>query len=87
VADHVHISAASLVTKSITMPGSYGGAFPFSEQRKWLRNAAALRHLADLAERVERLEAQAVDGSKSRKSSTTRAGQGRSTTNKKTRED
>jgi UDP-3-O-[3-hydroxymyristoyl] glucosamine N-acyltransferase len=87
IADHVHISAATLVTKSITMPGNYGGAFPFSEQRKWLRNAAELRHLADLAERVERLEAQAVDRSTTRKSRATRAGQSRSTAHKKTRED
>lgn len=87
ITDHVHISAATLVTKSITTPGNYGGAFPFSGQRKWLRNAAALRNLADLAERIERLEAQTFDASTRQKSKRSRAGQDRNAINKKTREE
>jgi len=57
LADHVHISAATLITKSIRMPGTYTGAFPFDEHQKWGRSAVSLRNLGDLVTRVRRLEA------------------------------
>ena len=52
IVDRVNISAGALITKSITAAGNYGGAYPFAPQREWLRNAAHLRHLDSLNERV-----------------------------------
>lgn len=57
VVDDVNISAATLVTKSITRPGSYTGAMPFEAHREWLKNAAQMRHLDAMAEKVRKLEA------------------------------
>lgn len=56
IADHVEISAHTIITKSIDKPGTYTGAYPFEPNRDWRRNAAQLRHLADLAERLRTLE-------------------------------
>ena len=56
IADHVEISAHTLITKSITKPGVYTGAYPFELNRDWRRNAAQLRHLSDLADRLRALE-------------------------------
>ena len=56
IADHVNISAASLVTKSITAAGTYTGAYPLQPNRDWGRTAALLRNLQTLAGRVKELE-------------------------------
>lgn len=56
IADHVEISGMTLVGKSIHQPGTYTGAYAFEPHAKWRRNAAHLRHLADLADRVRALE-------------------------------
>jgi UDP-3-O-[3-hydroxymyristoyl] glucosamine N-acyltransferase len=56
IADQVEISAHTLVTKSITQAGTYTGAYPFEANRDWRRNAASLRNLGELTERVRALE-------------------------------
>jgi len=56
IADNVEISTYTLITKSIDRPGTYTGAYAFEPHRDWLRNAAQLRHLAELAQRVRKLE-------------------------------
>jgi UDP-3-O-[3-hydroxymyristoyl] glucosamine N-acyltransferase len=56
VADHVTISAGTFIMKSIDEPGTYTGVYPFSSHRDWLKNAAHLRQLDDLAKRVRELE-------------------------------
>ncbi|MDR1969182.1 MAG: UDP-3-O-(3-hydroxymyristoyl)glucosamine N-acyltransferase [Burkholderiaceae bacterium] len=56
IADHVHISAASIVTRSILKPGHYTGFFPIDENGTWEKNAATLKHIHALRERVRRLE-------------------------------
>jgi UDP-3-O-[3-hydroxymyristoyl] glucosamine N-acyltransferase len=56
IADHVEISAHTIITKSIDKPGTYTGAYPFEANREWRRNAAQLRHLSELAERLRTLE-------------------------------
>lgn len=56
LADGVHVSAASLVTRSIHKPGQYTGVFPIDENAAWEKNAATLRHLHSLRERVKALE-------------------------------
>ncbi|MBK6630378.1 MAG: UDP-3-O-(3-hydroxymyristoyl)glucosamine N-acyltransferase [Betaproteobacteria bacterium] len=57
IADDVNISAATLITKSISQPGTYSGAMPFEAHRDWLKNAAHMRHLDALAEKIRVLEA------------------------------
>jgi UDP-3-O-[3-hydroxymyristoyl] glucosamine N-acyltransferase len=55
----VHISARTLVTRSISKPGRYSGSFPMDEHQAWEKNAATLRQLAGLRDRIKTLEAQA----------------------------
>jgi 3-hydroxyacyl-[acyl-carrier-protein] dehydratase len=45
LADHVHISAASVVTRSISKPGHYTGVFPIDDNAHWEKNAATLKQL------------------------------------------
>lgn len=54
--DGVHVSAASVVTRSILKPGHYSGFFPIDDNAHWEKNAVALRHLYQLRERVRALE-------------------------------
>jgi UDP-3-O-[3-hydroxymyristoyl] glucosamine N-acyltransferase len=56
IADHVHISAASVVMSSITKPGRYSGVFPIDENGNWEKNAATLRQLHTLRARLRALE-------------------------------
>ena len=56
IVDHVHIAAGTLVSRSIHQPGSYGGPFPFDDNAAWQKNAAALRHLHALRDRLRALE-------------------------------
>ncbi len=56
IADHVEISAFTLIGKSITERGSYSGIFPFSKNEEWRKNAAHLRHLDELADKVKTLQ-------------------------------
>jgi UDP-3-O-[3-hydroxymyristoyl] glucosamine N-acyltransferase len=54
--DHVHISAATVVTRSIKQPGQYSGVFPFDDNASWEKNAATLRQLHSLRDRLRALE-------------------------------
>ncbi len=54
--DHVVISAFTLITKSIDRPGTYTGAYAFEPHGEWRKNAAQLRHLNKLVQRVRALE-------------------------------
>lgn len=56
VTDDVHISAATLVTKSIVQAGTYTGALPFEAHRDWLKNVVHLRHLDEMSDRIRGLE-------------------------------
>ncbi len=56
LADHVHISAASVVTRSILKPGQYTGMFPLDTNVNWEKNAASLKQLSRLRERIKALE-------------------------------
>jgi UDP-3-O-[3-hydroxymyristoyl] glucosamine N-acyltransferase len=56
LADGVHVSAGTLVAKSIAEPGSYTGTVPFMAHDDWLRNFARLRHLDAMADRIRALE-------------------------------
>ena len=54
--DHVNISAATVVTKSILKPGHYTGMFPIDENANWERNAASVKQLHSLRDRIKTLE-------------------------------
>lgn len=58
IADYVEVSSFTLVGKSIKERGSYCGIFPFSSTKVWRKNAAQLRHLDELADRIKQLEQQ-----------------------------
>jgi UDP-3-O-[3-hydroxymyristoyl] glucosamine N-acyltransferase len=55
--DGVHVSAASVVTHSLLKPGQYTGVFPIDENKAWHKNAASLKQLNALRERIKLLEA------------------------------
>jgi UDP-3-O-[3-hydroxymyristoyl] glucosamine N-acyltransferase len=46
IADHVHVSAGTLISRSLPKPGTYTGIYPFDEHEAWKRSAARLRRLA-----------------------------------------
>ena len=56
LADHVHVSAATVVTRSILRPGHYSGVFPFDDNASWEKNAATLRQLHALRDRLRAIE-------------------------------
>lgn len=56
IADGVNISAATVVTKSIAKPGHYTGVFPLDDNANWERNAATLKQLHTLRDRIKILE-------------------------------
>ena len=56
LADQVHISAASVVTRSIRKAGNYTGMFPLDDNAAWEKNAASLKQLHSLRERIRALE-------------------------------
>ena len=56
LADHVHVSAASIVTRSLLKPGHYTGLFPIDDNASWEKNAATLKQLHSLRERLKQTE-------------------------------
>lgn len=56
LADGVHVSAASVVTRSIREPGQYTGMFPIDDNASWEKNAASLKQLNRLRERLKAVE-------------------------------
>lgn len=58
VVDDVVVMAATNITKSITQPGVYSGIIPFDEAQAWRKNAALLKHLSSMRDRIRELEKQ-----------------------------
>ncbi|NBD21492.1 UDP-3-O-(3-hydroxymyristoyl)glucosamine N-acyltransferase [Aquabacterium fontiphilum] len=56
LADHVHVSSGTLISRSVLKPGHYSGAFPFDDNASWEKNAATLRQLHALRDRIRALE-------------------------------
>jgi UDP-3-O-[3-hydroxymyristoyl] glucosamine N-acyltransferase len=54
--DGVHVTAMSLVTKSISEPGSYSSGTAMSKTAEWRKSAARFRQLDDLSKRVKKVE-------------------------------
>jgi UDP-3-O-[3-hydroxymyristoyl] glucosamine N-acyltransferase len=58
ITDNVHVSSFSLVTRSLNKPGHYTGFYPLDDNASWEKNAATLKQLSTLRERVRALEKQ-----------------------------
>ena len=55
IADRVNIGAKAVITRSIREPGDYGGYYPFDSDSVWKKNAAILRQLTSIREKVKSL--------------------------------
>ena len=56
LADRVNISAGTVATRSISQPGHYTGMFPIDDNAKWEKNAASLKQLHSLRDRLKAVE-------------------------------
>lgn len=56
LADHVQVTAMSLVTKSVKEPGVYSSGIPSQPNPLWHRNMARFRQLDEMAHRLRELE-------------------------------
>ena len=56
IADGVHISSASMVSRSILEAGQYTGFYPLAKNAEWEKSAAIVRNLASMRERIRALE-------------------------------
>lgn len=64
LADNVHVSSFSLVTRSLHQPGHYTGFYPLDDNASWEKNAATLKQLSTLRTRVRALEQELKDKKK-----------------------
>ncbi len=58
LADHVHITGMSMVTRSISRPGTYSAGTPLMPNVQWRRNAVRMKRLDELYSRLTLLEAE-----------------------------
>lgn len=63
IADGVTVSPGSMITRSLPKADTYTALMPFQTHGDWLRTAAQLRHLGDMARRIAHLEKE-LDGLK-----------------------
>ncbi len=56
IADNVHISSGSLVSRSIAEPGQYTGFYPLAKNADWEKTAAVVRQLDTMRDRIRELE-------------------------------
>ena len=56
IGDRVNISSGTFVSRSILKPGLYTGIFPIDDNASWEKNAATLKQLHALRERIKALE-------------------------------
>jgi UDP-3-O-[3-hydroxymyristoyl] glucosamine N-acyltransferase len=56
IADHVHISSGSMVSRSILEAGQYTGFYPLAKNAEWEKSAAIVRNLATMRDKIRALE-------------------------------
>ncbi|WP_019141068.1 UDP-3-O-(3-hydroxymyristoyl)glucosamine N-acyltransferase [Noviherbaspirillum massiliense] len=56
IADRVHVTAGTLVSRSILEPGEYAGFYPFAKKADWEKSAALVRQLTTMREKIRDLE-------------------------------
>ena len=62
LADDVHLTATSAVSKSISEPGLYSSGMPIQDNRTWRKNIVRLRQLDEMAKRLKDLEKKLDEG-------------------------
>ncbi|MEO7493740.1 MAG: UDP-3-O-(3-hydroxymyristoyl)glucosamine N-acyltransferase [Massilia sp.] len=56
IADRVHISSGSMVSRSIHEAGQYTGFYPLAKNAEWEKSAAIVRNLASMRDKIRALE-------------------------------
>jgi UDP-3-O-[3-hydroxymyristoyl] glucosamine N-acyltransferase len=56
IADNVHISSGSMVSRSVLEPGQYTGFYPLAKNAEWERSAAIVRNLDAMRAKIRNLE-------------------------------
>ena len=56
IADNVHISSGSMVSRSVLEPGQYTGFYPLAKNAEWERSAAIVRNLDSMRAKIRALE-------------------------------
>jgi UDP-3-O-[3-hydroxymyristoyl] glucosamine N-acyltransferase len=56
IADNVHISSGSMVSRSIHEAGQYTGFYPLAKNAEWEKSAAIVRNLATMRDKIRALE-------------------------------
>jgi len=56
IVDHVHISAGTMVSRSILEPGQYTGFYPLAKNADWEKSAVIVRNLGTMREKIRELE-------------------------------
>jgi UDP-3-O-[3-hydroxymyristoyl] glucosamine N-acyltransferase len=56
IADNVHISSGSMVSRSILEPGQYTGFYPLAKNADWEKSAVIVRNLTSMREKIRELE-------------------------------
>ncbi|MET3106673.1 UDP-3-O-[3-hydroxymyristoyl] glucosamine N-acyltransferase [Oxalobacteraceae bacterium GrIS 2.11] len=56
IADNVHVSSGSLVSRSIAEPGQYTGFYPLAKNADWEKSAAIVRNLDGMRDKLRALE-------------------------------
>ncbi|TQK03351.1 UDP-3-O-(3-hydroxymyristoyl)glucosamine N-acyltransferase [Herbaspirillum sp. SJZ107] len=58
IADNVHISSGTMVSRSVLEPGQYTGFYPMAKNAEWEKSAAIVRNLNTMREKMRMLEKQ-----------------------------
>lgn len=56
IADYVTISPGSMITRSLLVADTYTALMPFQTHQAWLKTAAKIRHIDELADKIKQLE-------------------------------
>jgi UDP-3-O-[3-hydroxymyristoyl] glucosamine N-acyltransferase len=61
IANDVTVSPGTMITRSLKKADTYTALMPFQAHEDWLRNAASLRHLDEMHEKLKKLEKQLAE--------------------------
>ena len=64
ICDNVHVTGMTMVTKSITRPGSFSSGTPMTSTRDWKRNAVRFSQLESIQQRLVALESKGKETDK-----------------------
>jgi UDP-3-O-[3-hydroxymyristoyl] glucosamine N-acyltransferase len=58
IADNVHISSGTMVSRSVLEPGQYTGFYPLAKNAEWEKSAAIVRNLSAMRDKMRAMEKQ-----------------------------